>query len=299
MYTVLTTLTKLIAPVVPFLTEEMFQNLCTDADPVSVHLCDYPQLDERLIDAELSEQTEALFDLVTLGSAARNASKIKVRQPLAELKVYPGTDNHRRAVERFGDQLTEELNLKRVSLSDVPLLKDEVKANLKTLGPKFGQKMQQVKGAIESADPARLRKTLDASGTAELSTPGGPVTIDAADVVFRQTGPEGWAGAAERGTQVLLDARVTPELASEGTSRHVVRQVQDSRKNAELEMEDRIELYLGTDSPKLREAIDAHRDTIMAETLTTIWATAPLTGEAYRATVKVDGQPLTIELRKV
>src|SRR5205823_2344294 len=113
LYTVLVTLTKLIAPVVPFLAEEMHQNLRLAAEPESVHLCDYPKNDDSLIDARLSADMAALLRLVTLGSAARNMVKIKVRQPLAELQVQPGTEADRRAVARFADQIAEELNIKR------------------------------------------------------------------------------------------------------------------------------------------------------------------------------------------
>src|SRR5207244_11897946 len=112
LHTVLTTLTKLIAPVVPFLAESMWKNL--GGKESSVHLCDYPQVDESLIDAELSADMEALLRLVTLGSAARNSVKIRKRQPLAELKLHPGSDAQRRAIRRFSDQLRDELNCKQV-----------------------------------------------------------------------------------------------------------------------------------------------------------------------------------------
>jgi isoleucyl-tRNA synthetase len=280
----------------------MYQNLRTANDPQSVHLCDYPVVDEKLIDELLSQDMEALLRLVSLGSAARNASKIKVRQPLAELRVQPGDDPAEdRALDRFGDQLGDELNLKCVrehnkELGD--LLKAEAKANMKTLGPKAGARLQEVKKAIEAADASNLEADLK-NGPVELNLPGGPFTIEAADVTIQYKGPEGWSGVADGKTQVLLDTRITPALAREGTARDVVRQVQESRKNAGLEMEDRIELHLATGSDKLREAITAQRDYIAAETLTDRWATAPLNGEAYRTTVKVDGQALVIELRRV
>jgi isoleucyl-tRNA synthetase len=125
-----------------------------------------------------------------------------------------------------------------------------------------------------------------------LPSLGGPVTLEPADVVV-QKAPEGWAGVADRGTQVLVDARITEELA-----REVVRHVQNTRKEADLQPEDRISLSLQTDSAKLREAIEAYRNYICGDTLTVEWATAPLNGQAHRANVKLDGQPLTIELSK-
>jgi isoleucyl-tRNA synthetase len=297
----LTELSKLLAPVIPFLTEEMYQNLRAAAEPESVHLCVYPQADESLIDARLSADMEALLRLVTLGSAARNTVKIKVRQPLAELRVQPGTDADRRAVERFADQLQEELNIKRVTLHDAangPLLTSAVKANMKTLGPKFGPRLQEVKAALEGLPATVLEERLKAGLVLEIEFKGGPAALDAADFSVTYQAADGWAGVADRGTQVALDARITDELAREGIARDVVRHVQDSRKGAGLEMEDRIELNLDTDADKLRQAIAAHRDYIGAETLVARWADTPLNGEAYRANVKVDGQPLRISLRK-
>src|SRR5262249_40221197 len=150
----------LFAPVMPFLSETMYQNLRPGVDePFSVHLCDYPQANAALEDERLSENMNALLRLVTMGSAARNSVKIKVRQPLAELKVQPGNDAERRAVERFSDLLRDELNIKKVTLHDPkagPLLRVEVKPNLKTLGPRFGAGLKDVQAAIAAADPNEL-----------------------------------------------------------------------------------------------------------------------------------------------
>jgi isoleucyl-tRNA synthetase len=300
LYTVLTTLAKLFAPITPFLAETKYQNLKTEGGPGSVHLCAYPQADRSLIDEGLSGDMDALLRLVSLGLAARNTVKIRVRQPLAEMKVQPAGDRERRAVERFPDQILEELNVKKVTLHDPaggPLLSQEVKPNMKALGPKFGPRLKEVQAALGEA-PADLAAKAQAGAPFELQTRSGPVTLEPSDVVVQQKAPDGWAGVADRGTQVLIDTRVTPELAREGMARDVIRYVQNTRKEANLEMEDRIALWLDTSSAPLREAIDAHRDYICGETLTVQWATAPLNGQAHRANVKVEGQPLTIELSR-
>jgi isoleucyl-tRNA synthetase len=303
LHTVLLTLTKLFAPIMPFLTETMYQNLRTADMPESIHLCDFPRVEESLIDADLSVEMDRLLDLVSLGLAARNSVKIKVRQPLAELKVQPAGEDDRRAVERFGDQLREELNVKKVSLHDPqrgPLLVPVVKPNMKTLGPKFGARLKDVVAAIAAANPAALAAKVRAGETIELPLPGGEtVQLDPADLVVQVKAAEGWAGVVDRETQVALDTRITEELADEGIARDVVRHVQEQRKEAGLEMEDRIALYLGTESDKLRRAIAKFRDYIAAETLTVEWSTEPLQGVGvHRCTVKVDGQPLMIELKK-
>jgi isoleucyl-tRNA synthetase len=311
LYTVLTTLTRLMAPVMPFLTETMYQNLEPDAQArgpslarraQSVHLCDYPKPEEFASDEQLSADMNALLRLVSLGSAARNVAKIKVRQPLAELKVQPASDADRRAVERFADQIIEELNVKKVTLHDPaagPLLTPDIKANMKTIGPKFGPRLKDVQAAIAAAPAAMLAEKVQAGQPFELLFGNETFTLDPADVVVQMRAPDGWAGVADRGTQVIIDARITDALKREGMARDVVRQVQQARKDANLEMEDRIELYLGTESAALRQAIDAHRDYIGGETLTTKWATT-MTGDGWhKADVKIEGQALTIALRKI
>jgi isoleucyl-tRNA synthetase len=301
LYTVLMTLAKLCAPVMPFVTETMYRNLTADGELESVHLCDYPEVDESLTDEELSRDMDALLRLVSLGSAARNTVKIKVRQPLAEMRVQPADERDKRAVERFASQICEELNIKKVTLHDPtrgPLLKYLVKPNLKTLGPKFGPRLKEVQTVLASADPAALARDLQAGKPVELAGPGGTITIEPGDVVVQTQGAEGWAGVADRGTQVAVDARVTEELAREGMARDVVRQVQELRKQSGLAMEDRIVLHLRTESAALKAAIAAHQPYIGAETLTARWVAQPLDAQAHRTEVKVDGQPLTIELRK-
>jgi isoleucyl-tRNA synthetase len=302
LYTVLTTLVKLFAPIMPFLMEAIYQNLVAQGrEGLSVHLSDYPVADEGLIDEQLSADMDALFTLREQGSAARNSVKIKVRQPLAEMRVQPAGERERRALERFGDLLCEELNLKQVMLHDArqgPLLSIVVQPNMKTLGPKFGARLQEVIAALRAADPSAVAARVQEGQSVELACPGGPVTLESTDVIIRFSAPEGWAGAADRGTQVMIDTRLTEELKREGQAREVVRQVNELRKKADLAIEDRIVLYLGTDSPELLQAITTLRDYIGNDTLVVEWATQPLNGQAAKATVKVDGQGLTIELRK-
>jgi isoleucyl-tRNA synthetase len=304
LYTVLVTLTKLFAPVVPFLSEVMYRNLTpgtSGAGVDGVHLCEYPQAHESLVDADLSADMDALLRLVSLGSAARNSVKIKVRQPLAEMKVQPADERDRRAVERFADQICEELNVKKVTLHDPagsPLLRQFVKPNLKTLGPKVGPRLKEVQTVLASADAATVAREMAAGNPVELACPGGTVAVDPEDLTIHFQAPEGWAGVADRGTQVLIDVRLTDELLGEGMAREVVRHVQNLRKDAGLEMSDRIELYLHTESKQLRQAIQTHRMYIANETLTSRWATEPLGSGAASANVKVDGQSLSIQLRK-
>ncbi len=310
LYTVLVTLTKLCAPVMPFLSETMYGNLrparsASEGWPESVHVCEYPEADAALIDKELSADMDALLRLVSLGSAARNTVKIKVRQPLAEMKVQSLLTDDVRAVNRFSDQICEELNVKKVTLhswwDDPPLVLIELKPNMKTLGPKFGPRVPSLMAALKAVDPTggEIGAIVQAGKPVQLDTSEGSVTFDPGDLIPEVRAPEGWAAVAVRGTHVLLDVRITEQLRLEGMARDVVRQIQDLRKQSNLEMEDRIVLYLHTESDALRQAIEAHQVYICAETLAVELSATPLEGDVHSAQVKIDGQALTIMLRKV
>jgi isoleucyl-tRNA synthetase len=305
LYTVLTTLTRLFAPIMPFLTESMYQNLernGTEEGARSIHHCNFPEVDESLIDAELSADMEALLRLVSLGSAARNSVRIKVRQPLAEIIIQPANEAERHAVQRFAEQISEELNLKRVTLHDPaegPLLSYEVGPNLKTLGPKFGERVKEIRTALAALDSDSLAAQVQAGGNIELDCAGTTVLLEANDILLKAKAPDGWAGLMDHGTQLLLDVRINEELAREGMAREIVRHVQELRKKSGLEMEDRIALHLATQSLELRQAVNAHSDYIAAETLAVERPNAPLDGDSHAITVKVDRHPLTIQLRKV
>jgi isoleucyl-tRNA synthetase len=158
--------------------------------------------------------------------------------------------------------------------------------------------LKEVQAALAATPAVTLAAKVQTGQPFELPCPGGPVTLDPTDLWVTTKAPDGWAGVADRGTQVLIDTRITEELAREGMARDVIRQVQQLRKEADLEMEDRIVLHLATESAKLRQAIAAHQEYICAETLATQWAEQALNGEGHRANVKVDGQVLTIELCK-
>lgn len=304
LHTVLVTLARLFAPIMPFLTETLYRNLVPEGskDTASVHLTEYPVADDALIDEALSHEMEALLRLKTLGGAARNTAAVKkTRQPMAEMKVLPGEDVERRAVERFESQLCDELNIKKVTVAQQgPLLSFEVKLNPKSLGPRgLGQRIAEIQRCLAASDTTAIVAAVQSGAKVELDCPNGRVTLEPTDFFVQPKAPEGWTGVVDGKTQVLLDTRVTPELAREGMAREVVRFVQDSRKKAGLEMEDRIELSLDTPDPELQEAIRTHRVYIAGETLTSRWAETPLGAGAFESQVKVDGKALAIQLRKV
>jgi isoleucyl-tRNA synthetase len=266
----------------------------------TVHHLDYPKPDPPLVDAELSQDMDALLRLVSLGSAARNAVKIKVRQPLASLSIQAGNTAEANAVLRFFGQIQEELNIKKVMLvppGHGPLLKFDVKLNMKNAGPKLGSQIKAAQTALASANAAEIAIKVQAATPLEL--PGVTIPLEPTDFTVTPVVQPGLAGLFDKGTQLLLDARITPELAREGMAREVIRHVQSSRKEADLQMEDRIVLYLHTDDAELAKAIAAHLDYMGSETLVAQWSEKPLGDKAFRAQVKLDGKTLTIELRKV
>jgi isoleucyl-tRNA synthetase len=306
LYTVLTTLAKLFAPIMPFLTEEMYQNLeGSAAEEVtrvsSVHHQDFPSAEETLVDRELSADMQALLRLVSLGLSARNSAKMKVRQPLAEIKILPANEAERHAVLRFADQISEELNVKQVSLHDPsvgPLLRYEIKPNLKTLGPRLGERVKDVQKALAALDPVSVAEKVQAGENLEVNAGGQALVLSPNDLLINAKATDGWAGLADGSTQVALDARVTEELACEGTAREIVRHIQELRKTSRLEIEDRIRLYIQTDSPAVREALAAHRAYICGETLAVELTNQPLDGNAHKAVIKLQGEAVTIELRR-
>ena len=307
LYTVLTTLCKLLAPVVPFFTESMYQNLVKSFDtkaPESVHHCDYPQANSTMTDEKLSTEMEALLRIVSLGSAARNTAKMKVRQPLAELKVQPADEADRSAVLRFADQIKEELNVKKVSVHDNkrgkdPLAFAEIKANLKSLGAKAGPKLQQVKKIVETQLPNINELNRGEIPEVIIEVDGVSFSITTADYTRNYRGPENWTVALDKNeTVVAIDTRLTKELKQEGLAREVIRQVQEFRKKSDLQMEDRIALHLATSSQDLSDAIATFKDYIANETLTKEWPVSPLP-DGFSTEVKAEGMGLTLSLKKL
>jgi len=299
LYTTLTTLCKLMAPCIPFVTEAMWRNLNShnlqahDLRVVgaceSIHLCDFPTADDSLIDEALTEDMAAVRAVITLGLSARQAAKLNVRQPLQELVVQAG-DAGRRAVRRFPDLIRDELNVKTVQhcTGDAPLLAVSAKLNKKTAAAKLGPKLKEAEAELAAMTTEQLAaKPFVLAG----------VELDSADVVRDYTAPEGWKGIADGVTQVAINTTVTEELKLEGLARDVIRQVQNARKDAKLDLLDKIALHLSATSPELAKAIAAHRDTIGTAVQATQWLDV-LDG-GHTANVKIDGQPLTIVIRKV
>jgi isoleucyl-tRNA synthetase len=268
----LRTLTLLMAPFTPFITERVWQDLFATAADDSVHLRDWPDDSGALADAELAGQVALVRRLVELGRGARAEGRVRTRQPLGRALVSaPGWD---RMPAELRDQLAEELNVGSVvSLGGAgdattdELVHVSVKANFRSLGRRFGKGTQPVAAALAVADPAALTQALRSTGSATIDVDGASIEIGPDDVVITETPREGWAVATDAGETLALDLHLTPELVRRGLAREVVRLVQEGRKSAGLEVSDRIELWLDTADAELAAALDEHGAEIAAEVL--------------------------------
>jgi len=270
----LRTLTLLLAPFTPFLTERVWLDLFADGPDDSVHLQGWPDATGTLADPTLSEQVGLIRRLVELGRGARAEGKVRTRQPLGRALVSArGWD---RMPAELREQLAEELNVESVvglgAADDATadeLVHVTVKANFRSLGRRFGRGTQPVAAAIAAADPVALTEQLRGTGRATVQVGDDPVEVTPDDVVITETPRAGWAVATDAGETLALDLHLTEQLLRRGRAREVVRLVQEGRKAAGLEVSDRIELWLAADSAELDAALVEHADDIAAEVLAT------------------------------
>ena len=263
----LTDVSRLLAPLVPFVSDEIYDNL--DGSQPSVHLCDYPEPDASLRDQDLEWDMQVVRDAIELGRAARAQAKVKLRQPLSEAVVV-AADRERAAIERLQDIVLQELNVKAVRfVSEADELgRWELKPNYRSLGPRFGKQMPQVAAAVAALDAQSVAARLRAGETVGLSVDGKEHPVGADDVELVMQPLEGYRVVRSGTHAVALNLGVDDELVREGLAREVVHAVQAARKAAGLEVEDRISLVLGGDR-ELLQAVRAHEDYVAGETLAT------------------------------
>jgi isoleucyl-tRNA synthetase len=303
----LLTVAKLLAPLCPFVADEIYDNL--DGALASVHLCEFPAgeaLPAR--DSELEEAMALARETVRLGLGARGKAKLKVRQPLREAVVV-ADGRERAAIERLAEVVREELNVRQVRFvaAAEELSEYEVKANYRTLGPLFGKDMPGAAEAIAALDPARVAAAVrDEDGEIGIAVAGREHTLSAADVILTMKAPEGYSVEREGAHAVALDLSLDDDLRREGYSREIVHAVQNARKAAGLQVEDRIELWL-TGAPALIEAAEAHRNYLTGETLAVALSLGAdgadggpgcASADGYREQTEIAGLALSIALRR-
>ncbi len=272
LYTVLVTLTKLLAPVVPFLSERMYANLGRGAGdttvPESVHLCSFPEVDPALADPLLSERMALAQRVVNLGHGLREEARQRVRQPLAELRFACVSAADRAAFESLAEVIQEELNVKRVTACENldDLVHYVYKPNLKTLGPKFGKGLAAIGQTLPKLEPGVL-SPLRRGESVTIQVGGVDYLLAPEDVLIGTEQAADWVAGDVEGVQIAMSTTLTPELLHEGMARDFVRHVQQLRKDADLEIEDRIRIGWSATNGDVAFAISHWSDYIQQETL--------------------------------
>lgn len=260
LYTALTTVVKLAAPMVPFITESIYRNLVCSVDanaPISVHLCDFPVANESFIDSELEAEMELVLEIVVLGRAARNASNIKNRQPIGNMYVKAD----RQLDDYFKEIVASELNLKAVSFKDdmEEYLSYSFKPQFKVLGPKVGKQIGEVKAALAAVNGHAAKAELETTGKLKLSLKSGEVELTAEDVDITMSQTEGFATQRYGNVTIALETTLSQELIEEGFVREIISKLQTMRKENGFEVVDHITVY-AAGNDKLTDIMSRNED---------------------------------------
>jgi isoleucyl-tRNA synthetase len=266
-------LARLCAPMIPFITEVMYQNLVRAVNPdapQSVHHCDYPAPDPTRADPALAQDMQVIIRLTSLALSAREEARVKVRQPLPGLTIGPASQAEHRAVARFRDMLKNSLNVKEIHLLEpgaASPLAHRVKPNFKTLGKTLGKLMKAAAAQIQADGPALIQALHSGAAAIPLEVEGQTLTLTPDDLLLEAYVPEGQQIAEEQGTWLALDTHLTPALLQEGLMRDLLRQLQVRRKEIGLELDDRVTLRWADATDALRDALQTWTDYLCAELL--------------------------------
>jgi len=297
LYTALVTVAKAAAPMIPFMTEDIYQNLVRsiDADaPESIHLCDYPEVNEAWIDKDLEANMEELLEIVVLGRACRNTANIKNRQPIGTMYVKA-----EKAMDKFyTDIIADELNVKEVKFADdvESFISYSFKPQLRTVGPKYGKLLNGIRTALSEIDGTAAMKELRDNGVLVLDIDGNSVELAEEDLLIETAQSEGYVTETDGETSVVLDTNLTPELIQEGFVREIISKVQTMRKEAGFEVMDKIIVY-AKDNDKIMDIMKANQDEIKREVL----AENIILGEAegYTKEWNINKEAVTLGVSKV
>ena len=267
LYKVLTTVIKVAAPFVPFITENIYQNLVVGLDenaPESIHLCRWPEVDEKAIDKDLEKEMDLAYTIVKLGRSARNGANIKNRQPLSNMLV--STDS---LPGYYGDIITDELNIKEVEFgADLSThVNFEIKPNLPVLGKKYGKLIPVIRKEIAARNQMELAQTIQNGEVVVINVDGNEIELNNENLLVTMQGLEGYAFAGEGSIGVVLDTNITDELREEGHVREMISKIQNMRKDKGFEVADKIKLYVA-DNDILLTVIKKYAEVIKKETLT-------------------------------
>jgi len=297
LYTALVTIAKTAAPMIPFMAEDIYRNLVCSIDasaPESVHLCDFPTVNEAYIDTALEAGMEKVLEIVVLGRAARNGANRKNRQPLAAMYVQ----SEKPLDSYFTDIIADELNVKEVRFTENTddFVSYTFKPQLKTVGPKYGRQLGDIRTALSELDGSAAKKTLDTQGSITLALASGEVVLSAEDLLIETAQREGFFTLSDRGVTVALDTVLTPELIEDGFVRELISKIQTMRKEAGFEVMDHITVTL-CGSDKVAAVATARKDDIVGDVLAE--ALTVDTPDGFVKDWDINGEAVTIGVKRV
>ena len=296
LFTALVTISKAAAPMIPFMTEDIYQNIVRTVDktaPESIHLCTFPEVNAEYIDKELEYSMEKVLEIVVLGRAARNGSNIKNRQPLSVM--YVKTE---KALESaYIDIIEDELNIKSVEFTDETdsFVSYKFKPQLKTVGPKYGKQLGEIRNALTALDGNAAKAELDKNGSITLSLASGDVVLEAGDLLIETEQKEGFYTMSDRGITVALSTELTPALIEEGFAREIVSKVQTMRKEANFNVTDHINITI-SGSIKVTDTAQKMSEYITIDTLADSLVCAEPYG--YVKSWNINGESVSIGIEK-
>jgi isoleucyl-tRNA synthetase len=296
LYTSLVEISKTAAPMIPFMTEQIYRNLVCSVDknaPESVHLCDFPEVKKEWIDSQLEADMDHVLKSVVMGRACRNAANIKNRQPIAKMFIkseFTLNDFYKEIIE-------DELNVKNVEFTDDvrAFTTYNMKPQLKTVGPKYGKFLGGIQKHLAQIDGNAAMDELNESGALKFDVDGNAIELTKDDLLIEMTQQEGFESLNEGSITVVLDTKLTPELIEEGFVREIVSKVQTMRKEAGFEVMDRIVVY-AKDNEKIAQVLGDNKDVISKEVLADDIVTGSCDG--YVKDWNINGENVTLGVKK-
>ena len=297
LYTALVTISKAAAPMIPFMTEDIYRNLVCSVDqsaPESIHLCDFPVSDSGWIDRKLEEDMEEVLNIVVMGRACRNAANIKNRQPIGQMFVKaqePLSEFYRNIIE-------DELNVKKVIFTDDvrEFTTYTFKPQLKTVGPKYGKQLGGIQKMLASLDGNAAMDDLKAAGAIRFDVNGTEVSLGEEDLLITMSQKEGYMSQEDRGMTVVLDTNLSEALIEEGYVYEIISKIQTMRKDADFEVMDHIIVYLNGND-KIAGIVRANESSIAGKVLADTIVTGEMDGISKEW--NVNGENVTIGVKKI
>ena len=297
LYTALVTVAKAAAPMIPFMTEDIYQNLVKSIDasaPESIHLCDFPEVHENWIDPKMEEDMADLLEIVVMGRAARNTANIKNRQPIGTMYVK----SEFQLSEFYKEIIEDELNVKEVVFKDdiADFISYSFKPQMRTVGPKYGKLLNKIKTTLSELDGNKAMAELKSTGELKLDIDGQEIVLLEEDLLIDMAQMEGYVSESDHTITVVLDTNLTPELIEEGFVRELVSKIQTMRKEAGFEVMDKIRLY-AKDNDKIVDIMKNHGDEIKSEVL----AEDIVTGETkgYEKEWNINSEKVTMAVERI